>query len=114
MSLVYTIVGLFALGAVIGIYMLTLIFKDKAAPRSTRFIHGLFVVIAFALLIIYTRRNKPEPEDSLVLFGIASIGGVVLVYKDLTGKAVPSWLALTHGLITLSGFIFLFVFAFNS
>jgi hypothetical protein len=113
MSLVYTIIGLFALGAIIGIYLLALVLKDCATPRSVTFIHGLFVLIAFVLLIIYTRMNTPEPIDSLVLFSIAAVGGLVLVYKDLTGKLVPKWLALTHGLAAIGGFVFLFAFAFN-
>ena len=114
MSLLYTIIGLFALGAIIGMYLLALVLKDIATPRSVTFIHGLFVAIAFVLLIMYTRMNTPEPVDSLILFSIAAIGGIVLVYKDLTGRIVPKWLALTHGVAALSGFVFLFVFAFNT
>jgi hypothetical protein len=113
MSLVYTIIGLFALGAIIGMYLMALVLKDMATPRSVTFIHGLFVGIAFVLLVIYTKMNTPEPIDSFVLFCIAAVGGLVLVYKDLTGRIVPKWLALTHGFAALSGFVFLFVFAFN-
>jgi peptidoglycan/LPS O-acetylase OafA/YrhL len=114
MSLLYTIIGLFALGAILGMYLLALVIKDIATPRSTTFIHSLFVAIAFVLLVIYTRMNTPEPIDSLILFCIAAMGGIVLVYRDLTGKRVPKWLALSHGMVALGGFVFLFVFAFNA
>jgi len=114
MSLLYTIIGLFALGAIIGMYLFTLILKDKAVPRSQSFMHGLFVLIALVLLVMYTHQNTPGPIESLVLFAIAAAGGIVLIYKDITGKRVPKWLALVQGMMALSGFVFLFAFAFNN
>ncbi|MCW3103114.1 MAG: hypothetical protein JWO09_1554 [Bacteroidetes bacterium] len=113
MNTLYTIIGLFALGAIIGIYLLTLVLQDKETPKAAAFVHGLFVVPAVIMLIVYITKNTPSPVESLVLFIIAALGGLVLIYRDLTGKKIPKWLAVVHGLAAVAGFAFLLVFTFG-
>jgi hypothetical protein len=110
MTMLYTIIGLFALGAIVGLYLLTLILQSKETPKAIVLLHGVFVVIALVMLIIYTTRNTPGPLESLVLFIIAAAGGLVVAYKDFTGQKIPRWLAVVHGVIALGGFIFLLAF----
>lgn len=112
MNALYTIIGLFALGAIIGMYLLTLVLKNKKTPKAAAFIHGAFVGLALILLIIYVSRNAVAPVASLVLFIVAALGGFVLIYRDLMGKPIPKWLAVGHGLIAVTAFIFLLVHAF--
>lgn len=112
MNTLYAIIGLFALGAIIGIYLLTLILQSKETPKAAVFVHGFFVVIALVMLIVYTTNNSPGPIESLVLLVIAATGGLVLVYRDLTGSKIPKWLAVVHGLAAVAGFGFLLAFTF--
>jgi hypothetical protein len=112
MNTLYLIITLFALGALIGMYLLALVLQKKETPKSIAMVHGLFVVVALVLLIIYNS-NHPGPVESLVLFVLAALGGLILFMRDLSGKSLPKWLALTHGLIAVTGFIFLLVFAFS-
>jgi hypothetical protein len=109
--MLYTIIGLFALGAIVGLYLLTLVLQSKETPKAVVLLHGLFVVVALVTLIVYTTKNTPGPVESLVLFIIAALGGIVVAYRDFTGKKIPRWLAVVHGLIAVTGFIFLVVFA---
>jgi hypothetical protein len=113
MNTLYLIIALFSLGAIIGMYLLTLVLQKKETPKSIAFIHGAFVASALVLLIIYNSRH-PGLMESIVLFVIAALGGVVLIVRDLTGKPLPKWLAVAHGLIAVTGFIFLLVFSLTN
>lgn len=113
MNLIYTIIGLFALGALLGMYLLTLVLQNKETPKFVAFIHGLFVAVALVMLIVYTTKNGPGPVESLVLFVMAALGGFILIYRDLTGKSIPKWLAVGHGLLAVAGFVFLLVYTFK-
>jgi hypothetical protein len=76
-------------------------------------VHGFLAVIGLVLLLYYTFTNKPGPIESAVLFVIAALGGIVVAVRDITGKSVPKWLATLHGLIAVTGFVFLLLFVFN-
>src|SRR4051812_48715942 len=106
MKTLYLIITLFALGAIIGMYLLALVLQKKETPKFVAFIHGAFVALALILLIIYNSKN-PGLTESVILFVVAALGGLVLIVRDLTGKALPKWLAVGHGLIAVAGFIFL-------
>lgn len=112
MNTLYTIIGLFSLGAIIGIYLLTLVLQSKETPKAVVFVHGLFVVVALIMLIVYITKTTPAPIESLILFVLAALGGLVLAYRDFTGKKIPKWLAVLHGLAAVAGFAFLLVFTF--
>jgi hypothetical protein len=111
MNTLYAIIGLFALGALIGLYLLALVLQKKETPKMVAFIHGIFVAVALILLIVYGLNHPPTPVESIVLFVLAALGGLVLIVRDLTGKSIPKWLAVSHGLIAVAGFIFLLLYA---
>ena len=113
MNSLFAIIGLFAVGALIGIYLLTLVLQNKETSKLIAFMHGALVASALVMLIIYTINHIPSPIESLVFFVMAALGGFVLIYRDLTGKPIPKWLAVTHGLLALAGFIFLIIFTFT-
>jgi hypothetical protein len=113
MNTLYLVIGLFALGALIGMYLLSLILQKKETPKAVAFIHGIFVAAALVLLIIYNAEHGPGLMESIVLFVVAAVGGVVLIMRDLTGKPLPKWLAIGHGLVAVAGFVFLLVYAFS-
>jgi hypothetical protein len=112
MNTLYLIIALFALGALIGMYLLALVLQKKETPKFVAFIHGAFVAAALILLILYNSQ-QPGFMESIVLFIVAAVGGLTLIIRDLKGKPLPKWLAIGHALIAVLGFIFLLVRAFT-
>jgi len=112
MDTLYLIIALFALGAIVGLYLLSFVLQQKETSKFAAFIHGAFVATALVLLILYYS-NHPGLTESLVLFVLAALGGLVLIIRDLSGKKLPKWLAMGHGLIAIAGFVFLLVYAFT-
>jgi len=104
----------FALAAILGMILLSYVLQSKNTPKGLAFTHGPLAAIGIVLLIIYAFYHTPRPIESIVLFIIAALGGLVLIYKDLTGSPVPKVLAVGHGLIAIAGFVFLLVFSLNA
>jgi hypothetical protein len=113
MNSLYTIIALFALGAIVGMYLLSLVLQKKETPKFVAFIHGGFVVIALIMLGFYNS-NHPGLMDCIILFVVAAAGGLVLFMRDLSSKPIPRWLAVVHGLIAVTGFVVLLVHAFGN
>lgn len=112
MNTLYTVISLFALGALVGLYLLVLVLQKKETPKFVAFIHGAFVVAALIMLIAYATNTTPGPIETIVLFILAALGGLVLIYKDVTKKPIPRWLAISHGLMAVIGFVSLLIYTF--
>jgi drug/metabolite transporter superfamily protein YnfA len=112
MGTVYTIVTILGMAAIVGMYLLSLVLRHKETPKGLSFIHGIFAVAGLLLLIYYTTCGNSSLTRSMIIFIIAAIGGIALIYRDITGNKVPSWLAIGHGLIAVTGFVFLIIDAF--
>jgi hypothetical protein len=104
---------LFTVAAFLGIYLLTFVLQHKETPKGVAFTHGPLASIGLILLIIYALKYQPAPISSIIIFILAAMGGTVLILRDLTGKPLPKWLAIGHGLIAAVGFILLLKFAFS-
>ncbi|MBK0404819.1 hypothetical protein I5M27_17640 [Adhaeribacter sp. BT258] len=113
MTLIYASIGFFALAALLGMYLLSFVLKGKETPKTIVFTHGPMAVVGLVLLIIYALKGGPNPTESLILFVLAAAGGLFMVFRDLTGKPIPKLLAVGHGLLAVTGFIFLLIFAFR-
>lgn len=113
MEITYGAIAIFGMVAIMGMYLLSLILRNKGTPKAVTLIHGLFAGLGLLLLIVYCLGNQTGPLVSIVIFCLAALSGVILNYKDLTGKKVPKWLAIVHGLVAMIGFAFLLVFAFS-
>ena len=111
MSTIYTAIAVLGMTAILGMYLLSFIFREKETPKGVAMIHGLFAVIGLVLVIVYSFGNTPSPTVSLIIFIIAAMGGLVLIYKDITGQKVPKWLGLVHGVTAVIGFSLLIGFA---
>jgi ABC-type cobalt transport system substrate-binding protein len=112
--MIYSIIAFFALAAVMGMILLSYVLKGVHRPRGLMVVHGLLAVAGLVLLLNYIFKNEPGPVESAVLFVIAALGGIVMGYRDLTGKSVPKALAVVHGLLAVTGFVFLLVFTFSA
>lgn len=102
----------FALAALLGVYLLSFVLQGKNTPKGVAFTHGPLAATGLVILIIYACLNKPSPVVSIILFVLAALGGILLIVRDITGKSVPKWMALGHGLTAIVGFICLIVFIF--
>lgn len=110
--MIYTVIALLALAAILGTVLLAFVLQDKETPKGVVFSHGSLAVAGLILLTIYAFMESPGPIEAIILLVIAAGGGIIMLIRDLSGKAVPKWLAIVHGLLAVTGFIFLLVFAF--
>ena len=107
-----TAIFIFSLAAILGIYLLTFILQNKHTPKGVVFIHGPLAATGLIILIIYAILHSPSPMVSIVLFVLAALGGIILIGRDITGKSIPKWLAVGHGLTAIAGFVCLIIFTF--
>lgn len=112
MQIIYTAITLLGMTAIAGMYLLSLILRDKQIPKAVTLIHGLFAALSVILLIVYFFRNESGPLVSIIVFIVAAVSGIMLNYRDITGKRLPKWFAVMHGLVAITGFTLLLIFAF--
>ena len=107
-----TAILFFALAAILGLYLLSFVLQNKNTPKGVAFTHGPLAATGLIILIIYALFHKPSPIVAIILLVLASLGGFMLIFRDITGKSIPKWMALGHGITALTGFICLIFFAF--
>lgn len=110
MNIIDIAIGLFILAAVIGIYLLSLILRKKETRKGLVFIHGPLAGLALVIVIVNSiMTENTKLIGPIFVFVMAALGGGVLVYKDLTGHRPPAWLGILHGLIAVTGLIYLII-----
>jgi hypothetical protein len=107
-----TAIGIFSLAAILGMILLSFILRNKAVTRTMVYSHGTVAILGIMLLLVYALFRQPTPLASIILFCLAALGGFTMAYRDLTGKTLPKWMAIGHGITAILGFVFLLVFAF--
>lgn len=108
--MLFTALALFAIAAMLGLYLLSFILKNKNTPKKIAFTHGPVAILGLIILYVYALRYDPAPIISIVIFTFAALGGLMIIYKDLTGRPIPKGLAIGHGLTALVGFATLIYF----
>jgi hypothetical protein len=111
--MIFAITGFFALAAIVGLILLSFILRSKETPKGVAIGHGLLAATGLVLLIIYCTRHSPRPIESLIIFIVAATGGFIVFARDISNKPLPKWLPVVHGLIAVTGLIFLLIFAFS-
>jgi hypothetical protein len=111
MPFIHSAIVIFGLTAMVGMYLLSLILRNKTTPKGVSMLHGFFAITGLIILIVYAYLNPPGPLPSIVSFGLAAMGGLFLVYRDVTGKPIPKWLGIVHGFIAITGYILLILYA---
>lgn len=111
--MIISAIAVFALAAILGMVLLSYVLNNKETPKGVAFIHGPFAAAGLVLLIIYAFKNSPAPVESIVIFTIAALGGMILITRDLIGKSIPKWFAVLHGSLAVVGFIFLILYQVN-
>lgn len=96
---------LIALGAVIGVIMLTKLLQGHNVPKGLTILHGLLVVSGLVLLIIF---NLTYPAHanwiSVGLFLLAAAGGLFVLSRDIKHQKVPLPVVFIHGIVAASSF----------
>jgi hypothetical protein len=104
--LLYSIV-LFALAAVVGLYMATRVFKGVLPPAGAAIFHGLFAASGLVLLLyaaFFTATPAPQFVTwAAILLVIAALGGFVTASFHMRGKVPPKALAAIHALVAVAG-----------
>lgn len=107
MAMLYLTIGLFALAAGIGVVILKNWLTTTNTPRTVVYAHGLFAAVGLIFLLVHVLRHPSTAlTTSLISFVVAALGGFYMFFQDLKGKFSPMWLALTHGLLAVAGFLF--------
>ncbi|MFZ2315033.1 MAG: hypothetical protein WAW86_05165 [Gammaproteobacteria bacterium] len=109
-----TAIVFFALAALLGLYLLSFVLQNINTPKGVAFTHGPLAATGLIILIIYAFFHNPSPIISIIIFVLAALGGIMLLFRDITGKSIPKWMAIGHGLTAIVGFVFLIIFTFFS
>jgi hypothetical protein len=110
-------VALFALAAIIGVYMLTRIFAGALPPWLAVILHGALAATGLVIFLSALITAGGAPPTLLmvaaVVLVIAALGGFLLVSFHLRGKAPPKGVAVIHALAAVVGFLSLAASAFG-
>ncbi|MDX1672350.1 MAG: hypothetical protein R3211_08405 [Balneolaceae bacterium] len=109
-----TTIVLFALAALLGLILITRVLKEEETPKAVVYSHGAAAAVALVLLILaYMNQGDSLLLTSTLIFVVAALGGFIMFGRDLSGKAIPKWLAIVHALAAVTGFVLLLVAAFS-
>jgi hypothetical protein len=104
---------LFVLGALFGLHILTNILKNQPTPKISVVIHGLLVATGLIVVVVAVAKGGTGTlVTSMVLFLLAALGGLTLLYIDIGKKqAPPKALAILHPILAAIGLILLIIYA---
>jgi hypothetical protein len=101
---------LFAVAAVIGLYMAVQHFRGRTPPPAgLAILHGLLAVSGVVVLllgVLETGFGTPHTW-ALVLFGVAALGGLYLVSHHMRQKPLPNGVIIIHALVAVIAFLVL-------
>ena len=101
--------ALFALAAIVGVYMLTRLLRNELPPWLAAVIHGAFAATGLVLLIYTLATSGVSPAPVLfaaaVILVIAALAGFLLVSFHARKKAPPRALAFVHAAAAIAGFL---------
>ncbi len=101
--------GLLALAALLGVYMLVRVFKGQLPPWAAALLHGAFAATGLVIVLYAAFLSQSAPAPTLViaaaLLVIAALGGFALVSYHLRKQAPPKALAGVHAALAVAGFL---------
>lgn len=102
-----TAVVFIALASTVGVFMATMHWREKRPSLAFAIIHVGLAVAGLAVLVAALIRNDLPPLGlySAIAFGVAALGGVVLLLPARLRGLMPKKLFVAaHGLIAASAF----------
>jgi hypothetical protein len=113
MKIIYTAIVVFGLTTLLGVYLISLVLRNKQTPKGIWLIHSLFSFAGLILLFFSLSVNMQGPVESTIVFVLAAFTGSYLFYKDITKLHPPKWIAVLQGILSILGYILLLSFAFK-
>lgn len=101
--------GLFAMGAVSGLYLAVAHFRGRELKLGPALAHGAFGAAGLAALALTLARSgfTGAGTGALGLFTAAALGGFFLFSFHLRGKRLPSPVVVVHALAAVAAFALL-------
>lgn len=105
----YLPLGLFAVAAVIGLYMATQVFGGKLAPWAAGLVHVALAATGLVLLAIgYLNGGLAQVATiALGVLVLAALGGFFLGSFHIRKKVAPKAVVVIHALVAVVGFCLL-------
>jgi FtsH-binding integral membrane protein len=103
----------FCLGALIGLYLISRVFRGLGRPNGVMMLHGLFAAVGIGVLFYHSafEATKEVPYASIFFFILAVFGGVFMVMWDkIMNRKVPKLFPVLHGAAAATGLILLVLF----
>lgn len=115
MESLYLPLGLFALAALIGLYMASRVFSGNMAPWPAGIVHALAAASGLVLLLIAAINGglAQMAMIALVILAIAALGGFFLGSFHLRKVVAPKPVVVIHALAAVVGFVLLAATAFG-
>jgi hypothetical protein len=102
---------IFVIAAAFGLMLITRVFRGTPRPMGIIIGHGIFAATGLMLVLIYVIQNaEKSPMLSLIIFGVAALGGFLMLFIDISGKTIPKGVAIIHALAAVTGLILLVLF----
>lgn len=114
--MVVLMIALFAAAAIGGATLAVLHFTGRKLPMALALLHGLLAVAAVIVLIIAVVKLSAAGllVIAVIIFALAALGGLGLFLGFyLPKKKLPSAGVVMHGLLAVSGFVLVLVFALS-
>ncbi len=109
-------VWLFAVAAIIGVYMAVLHTRGRTPPPVVAAVlHGLLAVCGVVVLLLGVMQiglGTTVHSWALGLFVVAALGGLYLVSHHIRGKPLPGGVIVIHGTVAAVAFLILLVAVF--
>lgn len=100
-----TSLALFAVAALLGIYVALQVFSKKPTTKAAALAHGAFGAAGLVVLILFALRNPNELlTTSIIAFVVAALGGLWVFINDLKGKPGPIALLIIHAVVAVAAF----------
>lgn len=108
-------VGLFALGAVTGLYLAVQHFRGQALSLGAALTHGALGAAGLVVLALALKAAGFAGLGvvSLGIFVLAALGGFLLFSFHLRGKKLPSAVVVIHALAAVTAFVLLVAVTFK-
>jgi hypothetical protein len=115
MEALYLPLGLFAVAALIGIYMASRVFAGAMPPWAAGVVHALLAASGLVLLAVaYFNGGAPQMAAiALAVLVVAALGGFFLGSFHIRKQVAPKPVVVIHAAVAVIGFLILAAVAFG-
>ena len=114
--LLHWVLIFFCLGASIGLYLISRVFRRLPRQNGIMMVHGLFAAVGMGSLFYYSafEPSFDIPYASIFFFVLAIFGGVLMVMWDkIMNRKLPRGIPIAHAASAITGIVLLVLFMFQ-